>query len=190
MNVLYSIARFIAEKEPPHTDSEGITTHSAWLPEKAELIYGTFASLLIFFLLYKLAGPAAKKAMAARTERISKELESAADDKSGAETEAAEIRQAKGDIGAERGRLIAEAMVQAESLLTDARVRLEAEVVELLARADADIATAKGRSRDELRAEIARLSASAADRGVHESIDDATQQSLIEAFIQKVGASA
>ena len=74
--------------------------------------------------------------------------------------------------------------------LRDARVRLEAEVVELLARADADIATAKGRSRDELRAEIARLSASAADRGVHESIDDATQQSLIEAFIQKVGASA
>ncbi len=190
MRMLYTIARFIAEKEPPSQDSEGITTHSAWFPEKSEIIYGTFASLLIFFLLYKFAGPFAKKAMAARTERIQKELDSAAADKSAAATEASDIRQAKGDIGAERDRLMADAAVQAEALLADGRVRLDAEMAELLARADADIATAKSRSIDELRAEISRLSASAADRAVAESVDDATHQNLVEAFIQKVGASA
>jgi len=190
MNALYTIARFFAEEEVPHQDSEGITTHSPWLPGRAELIYGTFASLLIFFLLYKFAGPLAKKAMAARTERIQKELDNAADDKSGAATEAADIRQAKGDIGSERDRLMADATAQAEALLADGRVRLETEMADLLAKADADIATARSRSIDELRAEISRLSSSAADRAVTESIDDATQQDLVEAFIQKVGASA
>lgn len=190
MNLLFTVARLIGEKEVPHTDSEGIVTHSPWLPEQAELIYGTFASLLIFFLLVKFAGPPAKKAMAARTERIQKELDSASDDKSGAALEAADIRQAKGDIGAERERLMADAAAQAAALLADGRVRLDAEMVELLARADADIATAKGRSIDELRSEISRLSSTAADRAVSESIDAATQQDLIESFIQKVGASA
>lgn len=190
MKIIYTLARFIAEKQPPHQDSEGITTHSAWLPEKSEIIYGTLASLLIFFLLYKFAGPFAKKAMAARTARIQKELDSAATDKSAAATEAAGIRQAKGDIGAERDRLLADAAVQTDAMLADGRVRLETEMTELLARADADIATAKSRTIDELRAEISRLSASAADRAVAESVDDATHQALVEAFIQKVGASA
>ena len=190
MKTLFAIARFVAEEEVPHSDSEGITTHSPWLPERAEIIYGSIASVLIFFLLYKFAGPLAKKAMAARTERIQKELDSAAADKAAAATEAEEIRRAKGDIGAERDRLMADAAVQAESLLADGRVAVEAEMAELLARADTDIATAKSRGIEELRAEISGLSAEAADRAVAESVDDATHQQLLEAFIQKVGASA
>ncbi len=188
MKIVSAVTRLIAEV--PHTDEEGIVTHSPWLPEQAELIYGTFASLLIFFLLYKFAGPPAKKAMAARTARIQKELDTAAADKSSAEAEAAEIRQAKGDIGAERDRLMAEAATQAEALLADGQVALGAEMTDLLARADADIATARSRGIDELRNEIAQLSAAAAERAVVESIDDATHQALVERYIQEVGASA
>lgn len=191
MNALIRFAHIVASStEPPHQDSEGITTHSWIWPERAELIYGIAASLIIFALLVKFAGPAMKKGMAARTARIQKELDDAAGDKASAATEAADIRQAKGDIGAERERLLAEAAAQAEAMLADGRSRLETEVAEMKARAIADIETAKGRSADELRGEIARLSASAAERAVAESIDDATHQDLIEAFIQKVGASA
>lgn len=191
MNALIRISHFVASStEPPHQDSEGITTHSWIWPERAELIYGIAASLIIFALLVKFAGPAMKKGMAARTARIQKELDDAAGDKASAATEAADIRQAKGDIGAERERLLADAAAQAEAMLADGRSRLETEVAEMKARAIADIETAKGRSADELRGEIARMSASAAERAVAESIDDATHQDLIEAFIQKVGASA
>ena len=187
MNSLSLIVRILPASV--HQDSEGITTHSAWLPEKSELIYGTFASLLIFFLLVKFAGPPAMKAMAARTEKIQKELDSASQDQASAATEAADIRQAKGDIGAERDRLMSEAKAQVAALFADGRQRLDAETAELSARADADIATAQSRGVDELRSEISRLSATAADRAVAESVDAATHQSLIEAFIQKVGAS-
>ena len=193
MNRLYELAhvisRFISEEVPPH-DSEGIHTHSAWLPEKSELIYGTFASVVIFAALYKFAGPLAKKALAARTERVQKELDGAASDKAAAATEAAEIRQAKGDIGAERDRLLADADVQAATLLAEGRSRLEAEMADLQARAEADIVTASNRGVDELRAEISRLASQAADRAVAESIDGGVHQQLIETFIQKVGASA
>jgi len=159
------------------------------LPADAELIYGTVSSLLIFGLLWKFAGPAIKKAMADRTDRIQSELDESAAAKADAEAEAAQIRQAAGDIDAERQRLFAEADAHAEQLLADGRERLETEIAELEARADADIAATAGRAGDELRAEISRLASAATDQLVAGGLDDATQQELIEGFIQKVGAS-
>ncbi len=72
----------------------------------------------------------------------------------------------------------------------DGRARLAQEVAELEAKAVADIAGAEGRVGDELRAEIASLSAAAVDHVVSGSLDDATHQELIESFIKTVGASA
>ncbi|MFZ8998555.1 MAG: hypothetical protein ACO3D0_09310, partial [Ilumatobacteraceae bacterium] len=72
-----------------------------------------------------------------------------------------------------------------------AREMLEAELADLRARAEADIAAAGGRANDELRAEISRLAAAATDRVIADgALDDATQQALIETFIARVGASS
>lgn len=164
--------------------------HWLW-PADAELIYGSIASILIFGALYKFAGPAVTKAMAARTERIQAELDASAAAKTDAEAEAAGIRRAAGDIDAERQRLFAEADQQAAALLAEGRARLEHEVAELQARAQADLAAGAGRANDELRAEISRLAAVATDRVIAGGVlDDATQQALIENFIARVGASA
>ena len=140
--------------------------------------------------LWKFGGPAVKKSMAARTERIQKELDAAAADKAAAAEEAAGIRQAKGDIEAERARILADAKAQADAVLADGRTRLTQEIADLEAKAMADIASAQGRVGDELRAEIARLSAAAVDHVVTGSLDDATHQELIENFISRVGASS
>jgi len=78
MTVLASIIPTIlvaAGNEEVTVDSDGhIVTHSPILPETPEIIYGGLASLLIFFLLYKFAWPQMKKALAARTAKIQKEL--------------------------------------------------------------------------------------------------------------------
>jgi F-type H+-transporting ATPase subunit b len=189
MSLLTTIGHFVAESGEVSVDSEGIVTHSAFLPEKSELIYGSIASVLIFALLVKFAGPVITKGLRARTEKIQKELDSAAADKASATAEAANIRQAKGDINAERERLLAEADAQVEQLTADFNTRLDEEVADMHARAVADIETAKGRQSDELRSEISRLSSTAAERAVVESIDEATHQQLIENFIQKAGSS-
>ena len=191
---LYSAATLAAGRLLPSAeeipfDDKGYTTIDPILPPLKELIPGSLASIIVFSLLYKYAGPIVKKSFKDRTAGIQKQLDDAAAAKVAAEAEATRIREAKGDIDAERSRLYAEADVQAEALLVDGRARLELEMVELEARAETDIAAAAGRGSDELRAEIARYSGSAVDRIVVETLDDAAQQDLIEGFIARVGAS-
>lgn len=191
MNVLgiYAITRLASEEIV--TDSEGnVVTHSSFLPETAEIIWGGLASLIIFYALYKFGWPAMKKFFNGRTAKIQKELDDAADDKTAAATEASDIRQAKGDIEAERSRIMAEAKAQADAALADGRARLVIEVAELEARSAADIEAARGRVGDELRAEISRLSSAAVDHVVSGTLDEATQQELIESFISRVGAQS
>jgi F-type H+-transporting ATPase subunit b len=175
-----------AEGGTPIDDARSV--HWLW-PAQAELIYGTAASIIIFALLYKFAGPAVRKAFADRTTSIQDELDSSAQANAEATAEAAQIRRAAGDIDAERQRLFAEADAQAEQLLADGRSRLDEEIAELRARAESDMNATANRAGDELRAEISGLAAAATDRLLAEGLDGATQQELIESFIAKVGQS-
>jgi F-type H+-transporting ATPase subunit b len=188
-NIIVTTSRLLPGSEFD-VDDQGVTSHHWLWPDKAELIYGTLSSVIIVGLLVKFAGPMAKKAFADRTAKVQAEIDDAAKAKSDAEAEAARIRQALGDIDAERQRLLADADAQATALLADGRSRLQAEIAELEAKADADIAAAATRVSDELRFEISRLAAAAADRVVEASLDETTQQRLIEDYIAKVGASA
>lgn len=182
-----TIIRLLAEGEAEHDITQ---TPSRFWPERYEIIFGAFASLLIFGLLVKFAGPLIKKGMAGRTAKIQAELDAGEAARADAETEAAQIRTAKGDIATERTRILAEADAQAAAILEDGRSRVSAEVADLEARSDIDIAAAAGRVSDELRAEIASLSSAAVDHVVTGSLDAATHQELIESFITRVGASA
>lgn len=187
MSVLHLASRLpMAEFD---VDDKGVTSHHWLWPEKAEIIYGGLASILVFAILWKFAWPVIVKAMHARTERIQKELDAAAKATADAAAEAERIRQAKGDIEGERARLLAEADVHAAQLLADGRARLEDEAAGLLAKADADAAALLARSGDELRAEIAQYAGLATDRLVAEHLDASTQNDLVEAFIAKVGAA-
>jgi F-type H+-transporting ATPase subunit b len=183
-------AILIAAEGEPHRDDNGqIVTHHWLLPEQSEIIYGTIASLIIFALLWKFAGPPLKKGLTARTERIQAELDASATATAEADAEAAEIRQAKGNIDEERERLLAAADTEAEALLVDGRARLEVEVAELEARGVADLEAAAGRTGDELRSEMIRVASAATEQVVAETLDEATHQALIESFISRVGAS-
>jgi F-type H+-transporting ATPase subunit b len=184
-----SLALTFVGAEEHEFDDAGYTSADPILPHKWEMIIGSTASIIVFILLYKFAWPVMKQSFNNRTAGIQQELDDAQAAKVTAEGEAATIRQAQGNIEAERERLHAEAAAQAEALLADGRARLDVEMADLETRAEADIAAAAGRSADELRAEIARHSSVAVERIVHETLDDATQQALIEGFIQRVGAS-
>jgi F-type H+-transporting ATPase subunit b len=164
-------------------------THHWLLPETAEIIYGGLASVLVIGALVKFAGPMAKKALVARTERIQGDMDNARNARAKAETEASTIRTALGDINAERSRILAEADAQAAAVLSEGRTRVQAEMVEVEAKAMSDIANATGRVGDELRAEISRLSSIAIERVVASTVNDSVRQDLIEGFISKVGAS-
>jgi len=163
-------------------------THSWILPEKAEIIYGGLASVIVVGALVKFAGPMIKKSFAARTERIQKELDDAAAAKVTAEGDAQNIRKALGDIASERARILAEADAQAASVLAEGRVRITAEIADLEAKAEADINAARGRGSDELRNEITVLASRATPLVVAATLNDQVHKDLVESFISKVGA--
>ena len=170
--------------------AEDPTQSHHWLfPEIGEIIYGGLSSLIIFYALYRFGWPAAKKSLVARTAKIQKELDDSASARTTAESDAANIRKALGDVAGERAKILAEADAQAAAVLTEGRARIVAEVAELEARADAEIIAARSRINDELRAEISRLAAEATAQLVRSSLDDRTQQELVDGFIAKVGAS-
>jgi F-type H+-transporting ATPase subunit b len=184
------VARVLPASEEVPFDDQGYHTEHWLFAPTWETIIASTASIIVFGLLYKFASPTVKKAFSDRTSDIQKDLDDSAAAKAAAEAEAVRIREAKGDIDAERSRLYAEADAQAEALLADGRARLDTEMAELEARADADIRAAADRSADELRAEIARYSSDAVDRIAQDTLDDGTQQELIESFISQVGASS
>ena len=163
-------------------------THSWILPEQAEIIYGGLASVIVIGALVKFAGPAIKKSFNARTAKIQKELDDAAGAKVTADSDAKNIRAALGDVAGERARMLTEADAQAAAVLSEGRVRITAEVAELEAKAEADLSSARGRSSDELRAEISLLASIATPVVVQATLNDQTKNELIESFISSVGA--
>jgi F-type H+-transporting ATPase subunit b len=185
MNALFALV-FAATAGEGHEERIDQTPSKFW-PEGYEIWFGGAASVMIFALLWWKAWPLVKKSMDARTQRVQDEIDASVNDEKTATAEAARIREAKGDIESERARILAEADQRAEAVLADGRTRLEREVAELEAKATADIAAAGGRVSDELRGEIARLVADTAEQVVKTSLDDATQQRLIEDFIANVG---
>jgi F-type H+-transporting ATPase subunit b len=187
MRAITAIQLFVAaaEEGEEHIDR---THHWLW-PEGYEILFGGIASVIIFTLLFWKGSPLVKTALAKRTARVQADLDAATQDEQQAVAEAARVRQAKGDIETERARILDEADARAAALLADGRARLDAEAAELEAKADADITLLGSRAVDEMRAEIARLSVLAAERIVEESLDEATQQRLIEEFITSVGVT-
>ena len=169
-------------------ETETFHAHSPLWPETLEIIWGGAAFLVVAFMLWKYAVPAMKTGMQARSDRIQRELDNAAKAKADADAQAADIRTRLGDIDAERARMLADADETAARVLTEGRTRLEAELVDLQAKTDADLAMAGSRLAGEVEGQVGQMAAGAAEKLVAEHLDDATVQRLIEEFIADIGS--
>jgi F-type H+-transporting ATPase subunit b len=184
MTVLGSLLVLAAE------DTTRFEAPNKWLPEGAEILWGTLAFVIIVVLLWKFAKLPIQQSIRGRSERIGKEIDSAATARADAEAELNRVRHNLANIDSERARIVSDATQSAESIRADGIVRNDAEVVELDARADADIEASRGRAASDLQAQVAAWAGEVTERGVVAHLDDAAQQRLIEDFIAKVGASA
>jgi F-type H+-transporting ATPase subunit b len=183
--VIFSVVRFMAEEGGEHATN----TPNSWFPEWYEIAFGGAASIIIIGALVKFVLPPMKKALAARSEGIGKELLQAHNNKQNSVNLAATIKADKGDIEAERARILADADTEASRVLSEGRARIEVEATEAEAKATADIEAGQGRLTNEVQGQVATLAAAATEHVVTGSLDHATQVSLIEDFIAKVGAS-
>lgn len=158
------------------------------LPATDELVWGAISFVVLFFLLRKLAYPAIKQGMEARSERIREDLQAAQSQRDESEGVLAEYRAQLNDAKSEAGRIIEEARQAADSIKRDQEARLQEELAELRQRAVADIDTAKAQAMADLRGEVAELAIGAASVVVQRNLDANTQKELVEEYINQLAA--
>ena len=156
------------------------------VPEKNELIWGTISFVLLFLLLSKVAFPAAKKGMEARTQRIKDDLEGAESAKTEANRVLDEYRAQLADAKAEAGRIIEEARQQGDAVRREQEQRLQTELSAMRERAAADVESAKAQAIADLRGEVASLAIGAAEVVVGKNLDRETQTQLVDQYIASI----
>lgn len=169
--------------------AEGHAPNGKMLPHDLnELWWSIVAILVVGYLLGKFALPAIKKGLAGRSAKIEQALGAADAAKAEALAQADSIRASVGDAEGDSAQIVAEARRSAEQLRVSLRERADQEAADLRQRALADIESQKAQAIADLQAEVASLARGAAEAVVRHNLDDATQASLIDNYINQVGA--
>jgi F-type H+-transporting ATPase subunit b len=152
-----------------------------------ELYWGSLAFGIIFAIFVWKGVPAISKVMKGRTARIEEEIAAAAAQKAEAESELATLSGQLGDADAEAAKIVADAREQATKLEADLLARAEADVAESKERSRIEIQAQRDQALADLRAAVAERARVAADAVVRENLDDATTQStLIDDYISQL----
>lgn len=167
--------------------SEG--PNSFWLPSDLNEVYwGSLSFFVVAFLLVKFAKAPAAKFLSGRIEGIKATLDQAEQARLSAESDRDSIKAALADSDAEAAKIIQHAHADAEQLGRDTSIRAERDALQVAERSAADLVTTQQQTESDLAGELSRLSLGAAERVVESSLDDATQQRLIQAYIDQVGS--
>lgn len=158
------------------------------LPPANELIWGSISFALLFLALWKFAYPGIKQGMEARSERIRADLQAAESAKADSQRVLDEYRAQLADAKAEAGRVIDEARQQADALKRDQEQRLQAELTTMRERAATDVESARAQALADLRGDVASLVSEGVERVVRGGIDHATQQRLVDEYINSLAA--
>lgn len=177
--------RFILAAEGHSVENGPILPHDI-----NEVIWSSLAFVIVIALLIWKAGPAVKDAWNGRIQRIEAELAEAEAARAAGAAKLAEVQGRIADADAARQRILAEARQTAEALSAQLVAKAEADAADLKARAAADIESSKTQVLADLRAEVAQLALGAAEAVVASNLDEATQNRLVESYIEKVGSTS
>lgn len=144
------------------------------------LFWTTVSFLLLLAVLRKYALPGLMEVLESRRERIREDLEAAERQRAAAETLKAEREAALERARAEGDEIIAKAQEKASALLSENEAKMKAEAERIIADAQRAIEQERGQAVTDLKALAADLAVAAAGKFVAASLDDKTQQRLVE----------
>lgn len=180
MSKLFATIVYLAAEEEP----EGI---DLVLPEFEELIAGVIAFAIVFIAFWRWGVPAIKRALDARQQAITGQLEEAEKAKEEAESLLGDYRKQLAEARTEANRIVEDARQTAESVRSDVVAKAESEAAEITRKARDEAAAEKERAADQIRQEVAALSLDLAQRVVGESVDRNAQQALVDRYIDELG---
>lgn len=159
------------------------------LPKWPEVIWGGIAWLLVMLVVGKYALPQLKKTMQARSDKIRGDLEAAEAAKASANQELEQYRAQLADSRNEGARIVDAARQDADTVRRDLIAQAENDAAQIRTRAQTDIALASDRALADLRTQVASMSVELAEKIVERNLDPATQQALIDSYINQVGSN-
>lgn len=159
------------------------------LPVWNELIAGAIAFAIVFFFIWRLAGPAFNELMENRQQAIKGDLEAAEAAKSEAESLRNDYRQQLAGASEEAARIVEDARQAGESVKADIVAKAEAEADGVKSRAQEEIVAERDRAGADVKREVADLSLAVAEKVVGSSMDAGTQRALVDRYIEELGGA-
>lgn len=159
------------------------------LPAAAELVYGTVAFAIVFYILSKFAFPRLNTMLDDRRAAIQGKMEEAESRLQEAEQSKREYEESIRDARGEAARIIDEAKSQAEQVRANLVEQAEQEAAQIRERARADAAAEHDRTLSQLRGEVGALSVELASRIVGRELDASTHEALVDEYIQNLSSS-
>lgn len=155
-----------------------------------EVIWGSISFLCVVALFFWKGLAPAKGMWNGRIERIANELDTAEVARTRAEAELAAVESDIANAEVERQRILTEGRETADTVKAQIIERATADAADVRTRGASDVEAAKAQATGDLQAEIGVLALGAAEVVVANTLDDATQNDLIENYINRVGAGS
>lgn len=166
-----------------HLASEATNPNVLRLPLD-ELIIGTVAFFIVFFVLAKFAFPNIKKTLAERVDKIEGGMARADQAQAQANALLEQYRQQLAQARNEAAEIRAQAQADRQTIVEQARVEATAAAEQVTARAQAQLAADQQQMRTDLIREVGSLSVNLAGKIVGESLtDDARVSATVDRFI-------
>jgi F-type H+-transporting ATPase subunit b len=173
-----------------NTTTVNVQSKNPILPSVPELLWGIGAFAILFVVMAIYAFPAVQKAMIARTEKIRSSLDEAEHAKAEADTILDEYQRKLADARNESNRIIEEARQAADAVRQELIARAEADALELRQRTQQDLEAAQKQALENLKQQVARIAVGAAEKIIERNLDEATQQALVENFINSLESTS
>lgn len=156
------------------------------LPETSELIAGIIAFSIVFLFIWLKARPAISRTLEARQQAITGQLTAAEATKVEAESLLADYRQQIARAKDDANRIVDEARQAADAHRQDVIARAEADAAEIVRKARDEASEEKARAAAAIRAEVAALSLTVAEKAVAGAMDAKAQKSLVDKYIAEL----
>lgn len=185
-NIIASVAD-AAEDAAAHADSHG-PAPGLMDPNLLANLTGIVVFLVAFVILGIYVWPKITKGLDDRNEKILSEIKSAEDARAQAKSALANYEQELARAREESAQMINEARTEAKRVGKELRDKNEQDLVERMARATAEIETAKSAAVADLHAQVATLASMMAGKILKREINASDQQQLVEESLAELSS--
>jgi F-type H+-transporting ATPase subunit b len=165
--------------------------HNPLIPPLGEIIIGTIAFAIVFFVFAKFVAPRFEQVFRARREAIEGGIERAETMQAEAKAALDQYRAQLAEARSEAAQIRDQARAEGQQIIEELRAQAQEESARIIARGEEQLAGQRQRVVNELRGQIGALAVDLASRVVGESLaDEARRRGTVDRFLAELDGMA